>query len=116
LIYPRRSSVGERPIDVLVPRRHQCASRLVAALELLASSRQQLGGIGPVASADCPVESRSARAPAGNTIFMATKKPQFSLRGRSAKTGRFISLKKANRNKATSVVERIPLPRRRKAK
>jgi hypothetical protein len=45
---------------------------------------------------------------------MATKKPGFTLRGRSAKTGRFISLKKARKNKATSVVERIPLPRRRK--
>jgi hypothetical protein len=47
---------------------------------------------------------------------MAAKKPRFTLRGRSAKTGRFIPLTKARKNKATSVVERIPLPGRRKAK
>jgi hypothetical protein len=45
---------------------------------------------------------------------MANKKQGFTLRGRSAKTGRFISLKKARKNKATSAVERIPLVRRRK--
>jgi hypothetical protein len=47
---------------------------------------------------------------------MAKPKQKFTLRGRSAKTGRFISLAAARRRKSTSVVERIPLPRRRKSK
>jgi hypothetical protein len=41
---------------------------------------------------------------------------RFTLRGRSAKTGRFITLKQARKRKSTSVVERIPLPRRRRSK
>ena len=41
-------------------------------------------------------------------------KRRFTLRGRSAKTGRFISLARARKNKSTSVVERIPIRRRKK--
>jgi hypothetical protein len=41
-------------------------------------------------------------------------KQKFTLRGRSAKSGRFISLKQARKRKSTSVVERIPIRRRRK--
>jgi len=44
---------------------------------------------------------------------MAAKK-RFSLRGRSAKAGRFIPLSRARKNKSTSIVERIPLRRRKK--
>ena len=50
------------------------------------------------------IMSSMARAP--------TKR--FTLRGRSAKTGRFISLAQARKRKSTSIVERIPLPRRRR--
>jgi hypothetical protein len=43
---------------------------------------------------------------------MAKKK--FTLRGRDAGNGRFISLASARRRKRTAVVERIPVPRRRR--
>ena len=41
---------------------------------------------------------------------------RFTLRGRSAKSGRFIKLSEARRRKSTAVVERIPVRARRRAK
>jgi hypothetical protein len=51
----------------------------------------------------------------GYTPSMAPKK-KFRLRGRSAKTGRFMKLADARRRKSTSVVERIRLSGRRRKK
>ena len=41
---------------------------------------------------------------------MIKKKPETSLKGRDAKTGRFIPLEKARRNPKTTTVERVPHP------
>ena len=38
------------------------------------------------------------------------RKPETSLKGRSAKTGRFIPIPVARRYPRTTVVERVPLP------
>jgi hypothetical protein len=43
---------------------------------------------------------------------MALKR--FSLRGRSLKTGRFIPLKAVRRRRSTSIIERIPIPGRKR--
>jgi hypothetical protein len=43
---------------------------------------------------------------------MALKR--FSLRGRSLKTGRFIPLKPVRRRRSTSIIERIPIPGRKR--
>jgi hypothetical protein len=41
---------------------------------------------------------------------MVKKKPETSLRGRDAKTGLFIPVKKARQRPSTTTVERVPLP------
>lgn len=45
---------------------------------------------------------------------MSNKKPETSLRGRDAKTGEFIPVKEARQRPNTTVVERVPLPGKRK--
>jgi hypothetical protein len=44
------------------------------------------------------------------------KRKKFTLRGRDAGSGRFISLRSARRRKRTAVVERIPIAKRRRKK
>lgn len=39
---------------------------------------------------------------------MAKRKPKTYKRGRDAKTGQFIPVKKAERRKSTAIVERVP--------
>jgi len=41
---------------------------------------------------------------------MSKKKPETSLRGREADTGRFIPVEEARERPKTTVVERVPLP------
>ena len=41
---------------------------------------------------------------------MAKSKSKTSLRGRDAKTGQFITVEKARKRPATTVVERVPKP------
>jgi hypothetical protein len=47
---------------------------------------------------------------------MAKGKKKFTFRGRDAGSGRFIKVKDARKRKRTAVVERIPLPTRRRKK
>jgi hypothetical protein len=41
---------------------------------------------------------------------MSKRKPETSLKGRAADTGRFIPVEEARRRRSTAVVERVPLP------
>lgn len=41
---------------------------------------------------------------------MSNKKPETSLRGRDAESGRFIPVREARQRPRTTVVERVPLP------
>lgn len=41
---------------------------------------------------------------------MSQRKPETSLKGRDAGTGRFIPVREARRRPSTTVVERVPLP------
>jgi hypothetical protein len=45
---------------------------------------------------------------------MSKEKPKTTRRGRDAKTGQFIPIEEAHRHPDTTVVERVPLPKKRK--
>jgi hypothetical protein len=55
-------------------------------------------------------------ASATSTLDPLAKGKKFTLRGRDAGTGRFLTLKAARKRKKTAVVERIPLSKRRRKK